>query len=53
MGVASKIPVRGGGTGGERSPRSDHQNSGGVTRSRYSEKYPSECLSSFSGGPGS
>ena len=32
------------GTGGKRSLRSDHQNSNGGTRSRYSAKYPEKAL---------
>jgi hypothetical protein len=39
MGVASKIPIRGGETGGERSLRSDHQRRSGVTRRRGAGKY--------------
>jgi len=44
MGVASKIPVRGEGTGGERSLRSDHQKRAGVARRSASERYFEKAL---------
>ena len=44
MGIASKIPVRGGGAGGERSPRSDHQRRPGATRRGGAGKYLKKAL---------